>query len=309
MTSRLALFYSTLLVPIIGVCLLIIPRSSQAQGYAEGIGLSYEILPLKLTNSGEHAFRADVFRANIIVPVALGRDSSASLLAGVNLEALRFSGDRPGFEVSNAYGISPVIGYRRRVSSSVELTALALPALNSDLHEVRAADLTWGAVGRAAYRANARRTYRLTLGYRQQFYGPQYVLLLGIDWQLGQRWRVFGDLPTTFTVSYATGPRTNVGFNLIGINTAYRLREQDRYFQYQQGHYGVFAEHYLSAHWALRATAAYAGVRRLDVAEKDNQWPVTIDYIGLGTAPTALNPRIEKGLAFRLALSYRVPTR
>jgi hypothetical protein len=285
------------------------PQIGRAQGYAEGIGLSYEVLPLKLENSGEHAFRADVFRANLIVPIALNGDSSKSVLAGANVEALRFSGDRPGFVVDNVYGFSPVLGYRQRLSPVLELTALALPALNTDLREVRGADLTWGGVGRVAYRVSPRFSYRLTLGYRQQFYGPQYIVLLGVDWQLAPRWRAFGDLPTTFTVSYAAGPRTNVGFNLIGINTAYRLQAQDRYFQYQQGHYGLFAETYLSTNWALRATAAYAGVRRLDVAAKDDQWPVTIDYIGLGKAPTPLNPRIEKGMAFRLALSYRVATR
>jgi hypothetical protein len=285
------------------------PRVGHAQGYAEGIGLSYELLPLKLNNVGERTFRADVFRANVIVPIALTADSSRSLLAGANLEALRFSGDRPGFEVNTVYGFSPVLGYRQRLTPALELTALALPALNSDLREVRGADLTWGGVGRVAYRVNPRFSYRFTLGYRQQFYGQQYIVLLGIDWQLAPRWRAFGDLPTTFTVSYAAGSRTNVGFNLIGINTAYRLQEQNRYFQYQQGHYGVFAETYLSAHWALRATVAYAGVRRLDIAAKDDQWPATIDYIGLGKAPTPFNPRIEKGMAFRLALSYRVPTK
>lgn len=287
----------------------VVPQIGHAQGYAEGIGLSYEVLPLKLENSGEHTFRADVFRANLIVPIALNSDSSKSVLAGANVEALRFSGDRTGFTVDNVYGFSPVLGYRQRLSPALELTALALPALNTDLREVRGADLTWGGVVRVAYRVKPQFSYRFTLGYRQQFYGPQYIVLLGIDWQMAPRWRAFGDLPTTFTVSYAAGPRTNVGFNLIGINTAYRLREQDRYFQYQQGHYGLFAETYLSTHWALRATAAYAGVRRLDVAAKDDQWPVTIDYIGLGKAPTPLNPRIEKGLAFRLALSYRVATR
>jgi hypothetical protein len=293
---------------LVGGCFLA-PRCSRAQGYAEGIGLNYEVLPLKLNNGGEHAFRADVFRANIIVPITLTPDSSQSLLAGASLEALLFSGDRPGFAVGNVYGFSPIIGYRRRISPQVELTALALPALNSDLHDVRSADITWGGVVRAAYRANPRRAYRLTMGYRQQFYGPQYVLLLGLDWQLGQRWRVFGDLPTTFTISYAATPRVNVGFNLNGINTAYRLQEQDRYFQYQQGHYGLFVERYLSSHWALRATAAYAVTRRLAVFEKDSQWPATIDYIGLGKEPTPLNPRVEKGLAFRLALSYRVAAR
>ncbi len=287
----------------------LLPIASHAQGYAEGLGASYEVLPLQLNNGGQHAFRADAWRANAVVPISLFGDSTRSLLAGASLEALHFGGDPPGFDVSDVYGLSPILGYRRRVSNKLELTALALPALNSDLREVRGADVTWGGVARAAYRVNVRLAYRLTLGYRQQFYGPQYVVLLGLDWQLGRRWRAFGDLPTTFTVSYAVTPRVNAGFNLIGINTAYRLREQDRYFQYQQGHYGLFAETYLSAHWALRLIAAYAVTRRLDVYTRDDQWPATLDYIGLGKAPVPLNPHIEKGPAFRLALSYRVPAR
>jgi hypothetical protein len=71
----------------------------------------------------------------------------------------------------------------------------------------------------------------------------------------------------------------------------------------------LFAEGYLSSHWALRTTVAYSATRRIDVFAKDAQWPATLDYIGLGKAPTALSPDIEKGLAFRLSLSYRVPTR
>ena len=286
---------------------LLIPTISRAQGYAEGIGLSYEVLPLKQASGSGAPFRGDVFRGNIIVPVAVAADTSHAVLAGLNFETLRFNGSRPAFEVHNVYGITPVLGYRQRLSSRTELTALALPALNSDLRDVRGADVTWGGVLRAAYRSSARRAYRLTVGYRQQFYGPQYVLLLGLDWRLGPRWRLFGDLPTTFNISYAATPRVNVGFNLNGINTAYRSQEQDRYFQYQQGHYGLFAETHLSAHWVLRATAAYAVTRRMDVYAKDDQWPATIDYIGLGNAPTPLSPRLEKGPTFRLALSYRVP--
>ena len=288
---------------------LLAAHTSQAQGYVEGVGLSYERLPLQFKNDSATNFRAAVFRANVIVLIPLGRDSTQSLLAGANLELLDFSGSRPGFWVGAVYGFSPIVGYRRRLSPKTELTALALPALNSEWRDARAANVTWGGVVRGTYRASPRLLYRLTLGYRQQFYGPQYVLLLGLDWQLGQRWRAFGDLPTTFTISYSASPKVNVGFNLTGINTGYRLQVLDRYLQYQQAHYGLFAEGYLSAHWALRATVAYALTRRIEVFAKDDKWPATLDYIGLGKAPTALSPAIEKGLAFRLALSYRVPTR
>ena len=289
--------------------LLMLPLAGRAQGYAEGVSLSYERMSLHLKTPDKPVFHVDVYRASAIVPVAQAADSSHSFLVGAGLELLRFAGNRPGFGVSTVYGLSPIAGYRQRLSERLEITALALPSLNSDLREVRGADITWGGVVRAAYRSNPRRAYRLTVGYRQQFYGPQYVLLLGLDWRLGSRWRAFGDLPTSFTLSYAVAPRTAIGFNLIGINTAYRLQAADQYVQYQQGHYGLFFESYVSAHWALRATVAYALTRRIEVYARDQQWPATLDYIGLGTAPTPASPGAEKGFAIKLGFSYRVPAR
>lgn len=287
--------------------LLVLPLAGRAQGYAEGVSLSYERLPLQFKTPDKPGFHADVYRASAIVPVAQAADSSHSFLAGASLEALRFAGNRPGFGAGAVYGLSLLVGYRQRLGQKLELTAL--PALNSDLREVRGGDVTWGGVVRAAYRHNPRRGYRLTVGYRQQFYGPQYVLLLGLDWRLGPRWRLFGDLPTSFTASYALAPRSNVGFNLTGINTAYRLLSSDQYLQYQQGHYGLFAETHLRSHWVLRATVAYAVTRRIEVYARDQQWPATLDYIGLGTPPTPISPGIEKNFAFKLGLGYRVPTR
>ena len=305
LSPRLTLAFPTHLLKM----LLLLPLASRAQGYAEGASLSYEGLHLHLKTLDNPAFRADIYRASTIVSVAQAADSSHSFLAGASLELLRFAGDRPGFGVSTVYGLSSIVGYRQRLNEQLELTALALPALNSDLHEVRRADITWGGVVRAVYRRNPRRAYRLTMGYRQQFYGPQYVLLLGLDWRLGARWRAFGDLPTSFTLSYAVVSHTNIGFNLTGINTAYRLHAADQYVQYQQGHYGLFAENCLSAHWVLRATVAYALTRRIEVYARDQQWPATLDYIGLGTPPIPASSGVEKGLAFKLALGYRVSTR
>ena len=219
---------------------------------------------------------------------------------------LHFGSDRPEFPLGTVYGLAPVLGYQRRITPALELTGVLLPALNSDLRQVRATDLRWGYVMRGVYRTSPRLAWRATVGYRQQFYGPQYVLLLGLDWHPAPAWRVFGDLPTTLTASYAVSPRANVGFNLTGINTAYRLDQDERYVQYQQAHYGVFAEHYLGPRWVVRATAAYALTRRIAVFEKDSQWAGTIDYIGLGTPPVPVSEPYAKGTALRLTLSYRV---
>ena len=47
--------------------------------------------------------------------------------------------------------------------------------------------------------------------------------------------------------------------------------------------------------------------RRVGVFAEGDQFPATIDYIGLGEAPVPLSAALAKGPAFRLSLSYRVP--
>lgn len=304
MTSRLLIS-----APLLLAGALLTTTTAQGQGYAEGVGLSYENVPLRFTEpAAERAnFHADVYRGSIVVPRSIGTDSSQSLLFGATAEVLRFGGPRPGLAVARVYGFSPFAGYRKRIGEGLELTALVLPQLNSDLRGVQARDVRWGGVVRVAYRTSPRLSYRATVGYRSQFFGPQYVLLLGLDWHPAGTWRVFGDLPTSLTVSHGLGARAAAGFTLTGLNAAYRLHAQNQYLQYQQGHYGLFVEGYASAHWAVRATVAYSVARRIGVFAENDQYPATIDYIGLGQAPLPLSAALAKGPAFRLSLSYRVP--
>jgi hypothetical protein len=295
-----------------GLGAVLLAGRARAQGYAEGISLSYEAMPLhqKTFTTGNMprlSFRADVYRASVIVPAGQSADSSRSLLLGASAEALHFSEAR-ALPVTTVYGLTPLVGYRWRRSPRLELTALFLPMLNSDLHTVRGEDVTYGGVLRAMWRRSPRLAWRATAGYRQQFYGPQYVLLLGIDWQPGPRWRAFGDLPNTFTIQYAAGLRWSLGYSFLGSNTAYRLTATGQYLHHNPGHHGLFTEAYLSRHWALRATAAYSLTRRLDVYQRGDTWAGVIDYIGLGPDPTPRTPQVEKSLTFRVGLSYRVPT-
>lgn len=295
--------------PLLLAGALLAATTAQGQGYAEGVGLSYENLPLRFAEptTERTAFHADVWRGSLVLPRAIGPDSTQSLLFGATAEMLCFGGPRPGLAVASVYGLQPLLGYRRRVGEALELTALVLPQLNSDLRAVEARDVRWGGVVRVAYRPSPRLSYRATVGYRSQFFGPQYILLLGLDWHPAGTWRVFGDLPTSLTISHGLGARGAAGFTLTGLNAAYRLRDQNQYLQYQQGHYGLFVEGYASAHWAVRATVAYAVTRRVGVFAENDQYPATVDYIGLGTAPVPLSAALAKGPAFRLSLSYRVP--
>jgi hypothetical protein len=295
------------LVTGITTLILLISGSVHAQGYIEGANMSYEFMPMKIENAQEgQKFRAHNIKIGTTVPIFLKEDKSRYLLVGGNLEAFDFAGSHPDFEVDRVYSISPTFGYSTMLTKNFNLTALLMPILNGDYKSVKVSDIKFGAVARGSWKFSENLTWRITLGYRGQFYGPQYIGLVGMDWKVNEKWRIFGDIPNNATVSYGLNEKTNAGFNLFVQPTTYRLKNQERYFDYNTVNPGLFAERYIAKNWAIRATVAYTMVRNVEVYDKQDKTNGVIDFYDLSERAGPVNPEISKGLIFKIGLSYRI---
>jgi len=295
--------------PIAVMCmlLLLLPRLSFGQGYIEGVNVSYEHLPMKIkTEAGDQNFTGSNFKIATTIPIFLTPNKSRYLLVGGNLEAFSFSGTHSSFEVKNVYSISPTVGYSTMVNKNFNLTGLFMPFLNSDYKNVKASDIKFGAVVRGSWKVSDKLTWKAIVGYRRQFYGPQYIVLAGMDWKVNDKLWIFGDLPHSATVSYAVNKKVNTGFNLFVQNSTYRLNNQQRYFEYNTVNPGLFAEYYISPNWAIRATAAYTLIRNMEVYNKNDKATGFIDFYELGNRKDPLNPEVSGGLSFKVGLSYRI---
>lgn len=291
----------------VNILFLLLPLLTFAQGYIEGVNISYEHLPMKIeTPRGDQKFTGSNFKVSTTTPIFLTPNKSKYLLVGANLEAFNFSGTHTDFEVEQVYSISPTLGYSTMVSKSFNLTALFTPFLNSDYKDVKGSDIKFGAVLRGSWKVSDHLTWRGILGYRRQFYGPQYIVLVGMDWKVNDKWRIFGDLPHSTTVSYAVNEKVNTGFNLFVQQSTYRLKNQERYFEYNTVNPGLFAEYYVSSNWAVRATAAYTLIRNMEIYNKDDKADGFIDFYELGNRKDPINPEVAGGLSFKIGLSYRI---
>ena len=296
-----------------------------AQGYKEGINLSDELLPMKINNAvGKVSFMANDIKLNMILPVYLKADSTQYLLLGANLQSMSFSGNHNEIPTSGFYSISPLIGYNCQVNPKLSLTALFIPLVNSDFHILYGSDFHFGAVGRAAYRIHKNLLLRLTLGYRQQYYGPQYIEFLGIDWKINNRWRLFGDLPNNATLVCRLNKKNNAGISYTsGGYTSYHTTENlypvsnqspqyapiQQYILYNYAEPGIFAERYLTSKIVFRTTIAYATLRNLDILPLNQKVNAVLDYIPLSHPPAPLNPEIASGITIKFALSMRIEDR
>ena len=291
----------------IAMLFMLLPRLSFGQGYIEGINIGYEGMPLKIeTPQGDQKFTGSNFKMSATVPIFLTPDKSKYLLVGGNLEVFDFGGTHPDFEVKTVYSISPTLGFSTMLSRKFNLTTILMPFMNSDYKEVKGSDIRFGAVVRGTYKVSDHLSWRGTLGYRKQFYGPQYIVLVGLDWKVNDKWRLFGDLPSSATISYSINKKVNTGFNLSVQQTSYRLNNQDRYFEYNSVNPGLFAEYYVSKNWAIRATAAYSLIRNMEIYNKNDQTDGFIDFYEMGNRANPLNPEVTSGPTFKIGLSYRI---
>lgn len=273
------------------------------QGYTDIVSFGTEYFPLE---TGGEKFGGTRSALNVLLPVALSKEKSRYLLAGLNADAIRFADVPEAFGVDRFFGFSPVVGYTGPLPKDYKVTAIFTPFLNGDFKRTGDRDFRLAGFVRLAKKVTESFTWRVTLGYRQQFFGPQYVLLAGVDWKASERLRLFGDLPQQFTVSYRCGKQVHAGLSYVANLFSYDVSGQSRYFRYSYVHSGLFSEFSLTGNIVLRADAGYSFTRKFEVFQDTDRPDATLIFFQIGNKPVPLNPPLQKGVVFRLSLAYRI---
>jgi hypothetical protein len=286
--------------------LITLPGGAFAQGYIEGMNVHYENSPVTIKDADpEESFTLNTFRFSMGVPVFLTEDKSKYLIIGSGFELLNFSGTHPAFSVKNVYSIQPTVGFTQKINSALTMRYVFLPMLNTDFDDVSFNDVKLGGIVQASWSKRSSLTWRATLGYRDQWFGPQIIALLGLDWKVNERWRVFGDAPRDLTVAYKLSQKNYTGFTLEAVNTSFKLKN-GQYLSHNTAQPGLYFERYIIPSLALRATVSYSFIRHEDINDEDDKTDVKVDFVPIGYEPVPLNPEFSKGANFKLALSYRV---
>ncbi len=286
--------------------LLFVPELASGQGYIEGMNINYESSPVTIKDvDPDESFTLNTWRFNTGFPVFLTKDKSKYLIIGAGFEVLNFSGTHPAFSIKNVYGIQPTVGFTQKVNSKLTLRYIFLPALNSDFDDVSFTDIKLGGIVQAAYSKRPGLTWRATLGFRDQWFGPQIIALVGLDWKVNEKWRIFGDAPRDLTIVYKLNQKNYAGFTLEAVNTSYKLKNR-QYLSHNTAQPGLFYERYLTPALALRATVSYSFIRHEDINHQQDKTDLQVDFVPIGYEPDPLNPEFSKGANFKLALSYRV---
>jgi hypothetical protein len=101
---------------------------------------------------------------------------------------------------------------------------------------------------------------RVKFGFyvNKEFFGYLYVPLLGIDYQINNRWSMYGMIPSSFRISYNI--KSNVLHTGIGVKTmarSFKSEQGDQFLRYNELQAKYFIEATIARKWVCFAEAGY----------------------------------------------------
>ncbi len=147
-------------------------------------------------------------------------------------------------------------------------------------------------------------TLKLGLYYSREFFGHYWLPLIGADWQLNDRWMIWGLLPKSAVIDYTITPGCHVGFAYKGIDESYRIEDafNDSWMRFSQGQVKLFTDVYIKGTpLVFTAEAGHSAFTKFIAGEG-------FGHKGTTTNPTE-NVYLKAGIAVRYITmkSFRTP--
>jgi hypothetical protein len=229
------------------------------------------------------------------------------LLAGVNYNGLFLSGTGSQFGGTQFNSFSLPLTFQKSLSPKYALLATFIPTLSSDLKDVSGEDMLYSAAVMLRIRKSATFSYSIGAAYSRQFFGTVLIPIVGIEWNINDRWTFSGTLPVSEKIKYKLSNKSFTGVNAdfsIG-GGSYRLSNKtgSDYLQVQQLRGSLFYEYVPAKNFSIQISAGYNFSQKLDRYDKDQKVGLMPYHDPNKRVPLA---ELKKtGVAFQTGINYR----
>ncbi len=122
----------------------------------------------------------------------------------------------------------PVIWVHEFKNPKWSTTLMSIPRLSSDLTKpLGGNNFQMGGIALATYKKKETLKYSLGAYYNSDFFGAYYIPLLGIDWNITNKWNLFGTLPINLNLEYKLHKNIHTGVGVNLITNSYRIQNKD----------------------------------------------------------------------------------
>lgn len=203
-------------------------------------------------------------------------------------------------------------GYIHRMSKNRSLQLLAIPRLMTDFKVAFSSALQFGGIALFEKKRDANLTWRLGALYNSEFFGPQLVPLVYLDWRVAPRWKVKGLFPIFGTFYREMSPTTSVGIHFVGLTTSYKnslLDATRTYVERRVIDVSVFARFALWKALFLEGRIGYSVTKDYGIFAEGDQLDLAIPLVNFGDNRTRLNEETNGTTPFALIrLLYSIQT-
>jgi len=200
-------------------------------------------------------------------------------------------------------------GVYYRFDESRSLQVLFAPRLMTDFVHNDTDNLQWGGLAVYDKRYHERLKIGFGLLYNQEFYGPNFVPLINVDWKVNQKWSITGLLPIYGKLKYQFNERFDAGWSHFGLVTTYRLGAEANigdYIERRSIDETIYARYQLFGNFFLEGRFGYAFGRSYKQYDADQKMDFSLPLIEVGDDRTAKNISFEDGFIGSLRVVYSI---
>jgi hypothetical protein len=201
-------------------------------------------------------------------------------------------------------------GLISKLSKKRELQLLFTPRLMSDLKNIDAKHFQFG--GLALYKMKFSNQLTMAFGamYNQELFGPYFVPLVDLDWDISNRWSVTGLVPVYSKIKYKFNENFDAGIAHFGLITSYQLGDPANngdYIQRSSIDLTLYARHRIGGNLYVEGRFGQALGRNYAQYAADEKVAFSLPLIGFGDDRQQKNISFQGGLIAELRLVYSVP--
>lgn len=176
---------------------------------------------------------------------------------------------------------------------------IIIPKLNSDFKDNLNRDFQLGAIGLVGKVFNPNLELKAGLYYNREFFGNFFLPLLGVDWKINNRFRMYGTLPSNFRAEMKLTQKWNMGFGFRAFTRSFRLSQNDNhnYIRINENQLKLYAEGFVVKNIALTLDVYQSVSYKL--TQKDDLFPNQ-------DVPSNLFAPFKNNIGFTVGLAYRI---
>ena len=211
----------------------------------------------------------------------------------------------------NLHGFILQTGLVQRIDDKRAFQLLYVPRYMTD--DIGESEGAWqhGAIALYEYRWNSNFMMRFGAMYNQEKAGPLLVPLFDVNWQISDKWSVFGLFPIYLKVNYQATERLGVGLSHFGLITSYELHNEaytGDYMERTSIDLCGFARWNMVGNWYLEGRLGYALGRNYEQYEADQKIDFRLSILKFGDNRTEpVNVTFQDGPIAELRLVYALP--